>query len=182
EPVKETYKKLLKNIDLNQISNKVTTSNIAIGEDEDIVCISNTKGALNRVVKNKKQTTEVVIQKTLDVLSIKEKPSLLKIDVEGYEVHVLKGGKNTLTCPELQGLIIELNGNSKKYGATDAQIHKTLISYGFNPICYNPFNRNVKELNNYNIHKQNTIYIKDIKGVQEIIKKSQKYQVGKYRL
>jgi hypothetical protein len=54
---------------------------------------------------------------------------LIKIDVEGYEMNVLKGAEQTLSTTNF--LMIELNGNSKKYGSSNAKIEKYLKEIGF---------------------------------------------------
>jgi len=182
EPVKETYNQLLKNLDLNQLGQKVLTCNVALGKDEGTAYISKNQGAINRIRDNNYPDTELVTQKSLDVISCKFTPNLLKIDVEGFEMEVLKGGELTLSNPELQGIIIELNEHSRKYGLSNDKIHYEIISYGFKPVCYDPFNRYLKELNNYNIHSHNTIYVRNYKMVREIIEKSQKYQIGRYSI
>jgi len=65
---------------------------------------------------------------TLDSLAY-ENVDLIKIDVEGYEMEVLKGAENTLAST--QYLMIELNNNTKKYGSSNAEIEKHIISMGF---------------------------------------------------
>ena len=177
EPVKETYNQLLKNLDLNQLGQKVITCNFAIGKDQGIINISNEKGALNRIVSNKQVNTEIVTQKSLDSIS-KEKPNLLKIDVEGYEMEVIKGGQKILSSPELQGIIIELNGNSRQYGITENQIHHEIIKYGFSPVRYDPFSRNISRIHNYNNQNHNTIYIRDLNAARKLVAKSKKYKIG----
>ena len=54
---------------------------------------------------------------------------MIKIDVEGYEMEVLKGATKTLES--VQYLMIELNNNTKKYGSSNIEIEKHLQSLGF---------------------------------------------------
>ena len=65
---------------------------------------------------------------TLDYLNY-EKVDLIKIDVEGLEMEVLKGAEKTLENVEY--LMIELNGNSEKYGSSKRDIKEHLKSLGF---------------------------------------------------
>ena len=54
---------------------------------------------------------------------------LVKIDVEGYEMEVLKGATKTLQG--VQYLMIELNNNTKKYGSSNIEVEKHLSSLGY---------------------------------------------------
>jgi len=65
---------------------------------------------------------------TLDSLAY-ENVDLIKIDVEGYEMEVLKGADNTLA--DTQYLMIELNNNTKKYGSSNIDVEKHIKSLGF---------------------------------------------------
>lgn len=65
---------------------------------------------------------------TLDRLEYKD-IDMIKIDVEGYEMQVLKGATKTLE--KVQYLMIELNNNTKKYGSNNIEIEKYLGSLGF---------------------------------------------------
>ena len=65
---------------------------------------------------------------TLDSLAY-ENVDLIKIDVEGYEMEVLKGANNTLAGT--QYLMIELNNNTKKYGSNNIDVEKHIESLGF---------------------------------------------------
>ena len=65
---------------------------------------------------------------TIDSLEY-DKVDVIKIDVEGYEMEVLKGATKTLE--NVRYLMIELNNNSKKYGSSNLEIEKFLSSIGF---------------------------------------------------
>lgn len=54
---------------------------------------------------------------------------MLKIDVEGLEMEVLKGAGKILDGVEC--IMIELNNNSKKYGSSNSSIEKYLKELGF---------------------------------------------------
>jgi len=65
---------------------------------------------------------------TLDAMNY-QNVDLIKIDVEGYEMEVLKGATKTLQS--VQYLMIELNNNTKKYGSSNIEIEKYLGSIGY---------------------------------------------------
>ena len=58
-----------------------------------------------------------------------ENIDMIKIDVEGYEMEVLKGAKKTLQGT--QYLMIELNNNTKKYGSSNNNVEKYISDIGF---------------------------------------------------
>jgi len=65
----------------------------------------------------------------LEAVGSEIKEIALKIDVEGYEMEVLKGATKTLET--VKYLMIELNNNTKKYGSSNIEIEKYLKSLGF---------------------------------------------------
>ena len=69
-----------------------------------------------------------ILMKTVDSFKF-EDVDLIKIDVEGFEMNVLRGAKDTLK--DCNFLMIELNNNSKKYNSSNAEIEKYLQELGF---------------------------------------------------
>ena len=65
---------------------------------------------------------------TIDSLEYND-VDLIKIDVEGYEMEVLKGAEATLE--NCKYIMIELNNNSKKYGSSNRIIEKYIENKGF---------------------------------------------------
>ena len=65
---------------------------------------------------------------TLDHMAY-EDVDMIKIDVEGYEMEVLKGAIKTLE--NVQYLMIELNNNTKKYGSNNIAVEKFIGDLGF---------------------------------------------------
>ena len=97
EPVPNNFKMLEKNILLNNLKN-VETYNISIGDKNGISSIYiSDKSNLHSFVScvgNKKVDVEM---KTLDsFISDKEFPTVLRMDVEGYEYEILKSSKKFL--------------------------------------------------------------------------------------
>ena len=65
---------------------------------------------------------------TIDSFGYKD-VDLIKIDVEGYEMEVLKGAEETLKTN--QYLMIELNNNTKKYGSNNQDVERYLRNKGY---------------------------------------------------
>ena len=101
EPNKRNFQILKKNIDTNNLKN-IKIFNFGLGENEEVLTgNSNTKGELFQtsgfaVSKDNKKGERVLIKKGDDVLQFKNSTLTIKIDVEGFELFVLKGLKNTL--------------------------------------------------------------------------------------
>ena len=70
---------------------------------------------------------ETVICK-LDSMDL-DNADMLKIDVEGLEMEVLKGGNKLLE--NIEFVMIELNNNSKRYGSSNGLIQKHMKNLGF---------------------------------------------------
>ncbi|MBU4033984.1 MAG: FkbM family methyltransferase, partial [Proteobacteria bacterium] len=115
EPVPSTYARLMTNIRLNNIGERVVSLNIALGNSRGEINFSSDQNCMNHVIADNETTKNGIIVgvSTLDD-ELKSAPFLMKIDVEGYEAPMLEGADNTLRNKELCCVIMELNGSGKR--------------------------------------------------------------------
>ncbi|WP_144893047.1 FkbM family methyltransferase [Flavobacterium tiangeerense] len=163
EPIPSTFVKLKKNIDLNNLSQKITTYNIGIGEKESFLNFTQHKGVMNAVALEQESGYVTVEVKKLDTILADFAPTFLKVDVEGYEYFVLKGATAILKRESLKYIIIELNSSNLKFGNTNQQIFELLLSFNFVPIRYDVENKKCIEMESFNTLTFNTIFIKKSK-------------------
>ncbi|MBN1117987.1 MAG: FkbM family methyltransferase [Bacteroidales bacterium] len=181
EPNDENIEILKQNIAINNLQNNINIVKCVVGEQ--IGEISFTKGldSINRVTREEDTSleTELIKEETLDNLLKNNRPSFIKIDVEGFELNVLNGAKNILQEPNLKILIIETNGLSSKYQLDENEIFNILENFGFSIYRYSPFERNLNKADKKN-KQENSIFIrnKDIDEVITKIKNTQKLHIN----
>ncbi|MBS1527499.1 MAG: FkbM family methyltransferase, partial [Bacteroidetes bacterium] len=163
EPAHSTFEILSRNVALNQLSHHVRLIHAAVGASDGTIAFTSDEDTTNHAVaEGEKPSKERVVQipmVTIDSVAIANPPSLLKIDVEGYETEALRGMKNTLDNPWLKAIIIELNGSGGRYGYDEKDIHELLLSKRFEPYQYEPFSRALTPLSSFGSY--NTIYCRD---------------------
>jgi len=175
EPVPQTFEILKTNIGLNNVRDKVRVLNLGMGRKEGVLKFTKSLDTTNHVAtENEKDTIDVPVERFDNITSI-DRPALMKMDVEGYETEVLAGMDKTLANPNLKALIIELNGSGERYGYDESKIHDHLLTLGFEPFIYAPFERKLKALETYGDH--NTIYIRDYDFVEKRITTAKKINI-----
>lgn len=163
EPVPNSYARLLENIRLNSAQDRVTCLNVAVGAQAGRVACTTDSDTMNHVIAASEACQHIVDVEvtTLDSALADESPTILKIDVEGYEASVLQGAQRTLSNPSLQAIIIELNGSGRRYGVDEAQIAETLFGHGFQTYAYNLLRRVLSNLERKIFSAGNTLFIRD---------------------
>ncbi len=176
EPIPETFNYLMSNIFLNNIEGNVDAFNVGLGSEKGELRFTKLLDTVNHVASNEDTDTITVPVRRFDDFIELEKPTLIKIDVEGFETDVLIGMSKALLNENLKGIIIELNGAGSRYGNSDDEIHKKLLAHSFTPFQYLPFKRNLKKIDSYGTH--NTIYIKDFEFVNQRIISAKKVKIN----
>lgn len=91
EPVKETYDILKKNIEINNLNNKSKIFNLGVGSSDSKAVISKSvqgNTGMTQLTTSEDGDIDIV---AIDDMNISEKIGFVKIDVEGFELDVIKG-------------------------------------------------------------------------------------------
>lgn len=184
EPVPDTYERLLDNIGINKLSSQVEALNLGLSDKEDELSFTSSESCCNHVVASGEEARDAIRVKVfpLDTVLRGRSPSLLKIDVEGFETPVLSGAHATLSNKSLHSVILELNGSGKRYGYDEKKVLDTMSKYGFLTYVYEPFSRELRRLGQGQMLAGNTLFIRNVEVVKEKIEKSPYVLVNGVRL
>lgn len=178
EPVLQTRQKLVENLTLNSLPTKFVQS-CALGARQGKVQLTESLDAINHVVRASEElAVDSVELQTLDSYAIVAGVSLVKIDVEGYEMEILRGATSFLEKPALKALIVETNGETKHYGSQDSEIEIFLSHFGFSAYDYDPTARKLTLLKAANTIG-NTIFVRDLDDVITRISSSPRVSIHK---
>ena len=122
EPNKLHYECLARNL---APYNHVRLYNQAVGNEDGFVKLSEESATQNTRVLLETGDTKINKLDSLDTEGV----DMIKIDVEGLEMEVLKGATKKLA--DVKYIMIELNNNSKKYGSSNIEIENHLKDIGY---------------------------------------------------
>lgn len=142
EPVHDTFAKLTESIQILELEDQVSAVCCAVSDRRGGVCSVgfDKSRSLFAQVRQDMATSQAggalawSSEVTLDsvVESIGCKPTLVKIDVEGYEAHVLRGARTLLRSPLAPVVCFELNPKTLgEVGSNVESIVKALEGYRF---------------------------------------------------
>jgi FkbM family methyltransferase len=172
EPVPSTFLWLQKNITLNNIEGLVTAKQTAISNKTGEVFFTKSYDAENHMLFSYEEGCITVPVTTIDELVKNSSPTIIKIDVEGYEAFALAGAANTLAKKTLKAVIIEMT-DSKMPGKSITS-HEYLLGLGYQPYKYLPYQHRM-EIETTRGH--NTIYVSDIAWINERIQTSPPFRL-----
>jgi FkbM family methyltransferase len=184
EPVPSTFERLMSNLRINNLSDRVKAVNLGMSDKEGELIFTTDENCSNHVVADGEKALQVVPVKVLPLDSVipGHSPSLIKIDVEGFETPVLRGARSTLKSENLHSVIMELNESGSRYGFREDEIIKTMSNDGFELYTYEPFSRELKRLGEKGISGKNALFVRNVEMVRERIKQSPQVCVGGVRI
>lgn len=184
EPIPGSYGHLSRNINLNGIGGMVVAENIGIGGENGVLEFTAGLDATNHVVAEDEGGAESlkVVVKTLDDALGDAAPTVIKVDVEGFETNVVAGGDKALSSASLLAVLMELNGSGARYGFDETALHARMLEYGFGAFRYSPFERELIALGGKNSLSGNTLYVRDVGAVRERLRAAPAFSVNEQRV
>jgi FkbM family methyltransferase len=161
EPVPSTYSRLLKNIQLNPTV-EIQPLNIGVSSFEGNLKITTDNDTMNKILGEKETylgTTHYIPVTTIDKILEGKNPAIIKVDVEGHELEVIKGMLKTLSNNSIKGLIIETFRSENNKNSGFIELENILKSFNFLPFKYNVQTKELELLKNKE-GGQNTIYVR----------------------
>ena len=169
------------NLVLNNLSTRVVALNVGLSDKEGDLTFTSDENCTNHVVADDEAQAERVRVpvRSLDSVLSGERPTVIKIDVEGFETSVLDGAKGILADSSLHSVIMELNGSGARYGFDETAIVRTMTDFGFSTYEYEPFSRQIRPLYGKNDQLGNTLFLRNLSQIREVIAKAPPVTIGR---
>jgi len=179
EPIPDSFKRLTDNIKINNISNLVNSICGGAGELPRRLMFTSDQDTVNHVVLDNIYPNSVSAQiHRLDDIVKNVKPILIKIDVEGFEYHVLKGAEDIINSECPMAFLLELNGSGKRYGISDDMVSEILLNAKFEIYDYDPVHRKLQSRKTAR-NSGNTLFIRNLTFFIDRIENGKKFIVHK---
>jgi hypothetical protein len=154
---------------------------LGVGEETGALQFTKAQGPENRVVQsaNTEEGVEVQIttaDKLVEEAELTDQALVAKVDVEGWEAAVIRGGKAVFSRPYPTALLLELDGSGARYGFDDDAIHQELLDKGYISVEYDPRRRQIAR----RFQRQaggNTLYVNDVDFFRQRVEQSETYSV-----
>ncbi|MFN2601740.1 MAG: FkbM family methyltransferase [Gemmatimonadaceae bacterium] len=179
EPAPETFERLTENIRLNDFGSRVQANQMAAGSEDGELVFTKGLDSVNHVVgpdDHTKGGTTVRVRR-LDTVLHAENPVVMKIDVEGYEMLVLRGAEALLNNDTLLAVVLEMNGSGARYGIDEKEIDELMVRHGFVARSYDPRERKLTPVPNPN-PSGNRIYVRNPADVEQRLRSAPRFSLA----
>lgn len=168
EPIAPSFGHLERNVALNGLHSRVRCLQVGASDRSGKLPFSTGLDTVNHVLAPGEDVpaADIPVERVDDVLG-DDTPVLIKIDVEGHEVAVVRGASRILSRSDVAAVIMETNGSGSRYGITDDVLLTAMREMDFLPFRYDPFKRALTPGSEAN---GNTIFVRDRDFVEARVK------------
>jgi len=165
EPIAASFTNLRRNVSLNALDDRVECHRVGLSDAPGTLRFTSGLDTVNHVLSEGEDApfVEVPVIRLDDLIAAAPAPLLIKIDVEGHELAVLRGAQQTLDNPALLAVIMETNGSGARYGVLDDELRAEMHRHGFLPCGYDPFARTLTDARD---SRGNTVFVRDRAAVE----------------
>jgi len=182
EPAARAFRYLADNVALNRLENKVELHPCAVGATAGRSAMTSSMGENNHMLSagEAAETTQVEVV-TLDGFFYgRAAPTLLKLDVEGFETAVMDGAHALLSNRPPLAVLLELAGVGPRYGYDEDKLHQRMLDYGYTACSYICKQRSLVRFDPaLRIDgSTNVLFVKDVDEAQRRVKAAAPFRVG----
>jgi FkbM family methyltransferase len=184
EPVPSTFERLSNNLRINDAFDLVQAYSLGLADQEGEILFTSHFDATNHALAPGEAARDALRVRVmpLDAVLPEVSPTMIKIDVEGFETPVLDGMPRILADPRLHSVIVELNGNGQRYGFEDGEIIRKLSSLGFRMFSYEPFGRKLVPLLARDTSNPNVIFLRNEGHIQQRLQSEPRIKIGDWEI
>jgi FkbM family methyltransferase len=171
EPDAENFQKLENHISLNQITDRTTTNRIALAEAAIDLFFTTMLDGENHISNRQNNNNVKITAQSLDQyakISPVDFIKYLKIDVEGFELSVLKGAANLLKNKKILVIQLEINKTLINSNTTVEELLNYLLQYGYQLCGYRTKENRVYPIT-FSQERENYFAIANIDMVNSIL-------------
>jgi len=177
EPIALAYGRLVRNLGLNGLHD-VSALNVAAGAESSEARFTADLDAVNRALGSNEfydGATVVVPVRPLDEI-LANTPTMMKIDVEGFEDAVVRGAARTLADHRLRAFIIEVLHEAPSELLAGETVPRFLIALGWQPCRYDPVTRTLAR-DDRPILDGNLLFVRDFDEAQGRLRSAVAFEV-----
>ena len=166
EPNEDACDVLFANIRANRAENNVKVYPMVVGDSDGELEFTCDQDATNHVVTSTPLRLESTVRTPavrLDSVLGEVDPTVLKIDVEGWELPVLRGAGDLLGKASLLACLVEINRSLERYGFQQSDVVEVLHAEGFREVGYDPRYRVLTDPPQ--IRANNALFVRDSEAV-----------------
>lgn len=181
EPGRSARAALEENLALNRLQHRCRVFGGAVGPAEGSVAFDDRGDTTAHVVDEHEGSFRVPMT-SLDALCAGQTPTLVKVDVEGYEMSVLGGAGELLAAP-VPAWIVETNGSGRAFEHSDAEVDAKMRAGGYTRWRYRPFERRLEEdARKIGTYSGNSLYLAEPAQMARLVAEGRQVDVYGVRL